>query len=194
MCVTVSSGSRMAGPLLSLLQCVLLALAYSCPVGQYPADSTNAATVCLQCPAHTRTVEQANVAMSAHDCKCDPGFLCMYYRQVHATVSLNATLSDFENDVHNVRSSFLAGVASAAGVSSAQVHVHYVVIRLNHRRRLHDSSGGAVHESIRVSVMVSGTSNEDSLLKLHRHLSSLQMITDSWVVRKHVLVIGSGRE
>jgi hypothetical protein len=176
------------GLLLLLLGCCFGT--HACPVGQYPADFPGPPlSTCLHCPVHTSTAAQADVAVSAHDCRCDPGYVCVYYREVHATVSLNSTLSDFENDTHNVRSSFLSGVASAAGVTSAQVRVHFVVIRLNHRRRLHSSAS----DTIRVSVIVSGTTSTDSLLKLHSHLSSLQLITDSWVIRRHVLVLGRAR-
>ena len=179
---------------LLLVYVFLLQGNHACPVGQYPSDpgpsTVPSSVICLQCPVHTTTGNQPDIAVSSHDCRCEPGYLCMYNRQVHATVSLNATLHDFENDVHGVRSAFLSGVASAAGVSSAQVHVHFVVIRLNHRRRrLHSSP----RESIRVSLMVLGASNDNCLLNLHTHLSSMDMVADSWVVRRHVLVLGTER-
>jgi hypothetical protein len=110
----------------------------------------------------------------------------MYYKQVRATVTLNTSLAEFESDSHGVRSAFLSGVALAAGVSSEQVQVHFAVIRLNHRRRLYSQPSAA--EGVRINVTVSGTSSE-SLTKLHSHLSSFQMTTDSWEVRRRVLVL-----
>lgn len=112
----------------------------------------------------------------------------MYYKQVHATVTLNTTLSDFENNHHGVRSLFLSGVAAAAGVSQEQIRVHFVVIRLNHRRRRRLQE--LPNDTIQVRVVVSsGVSSEDSISKLHRHLSGMQMTADSWVVRRRVLVL-----
>lgn len=174
---------------LSLLVLTLLAAAGSihcCPVGQYPSETTH--PVCMQCPAHTTTLGGPDTAVTIHDCKCEAGFLCMYYKQVHATVTLNTTLSDFENNHHGVRSLFLSGVAAAAGVSQEQIRVHFVVIRLNHRRRRRLQE--LPNDTIQVRVVVSsGVSSEDSISKLHRHLSGMQMTADSWVVRRRVLVL-----
>ena len=110
----------------------------------------------------------------------------MYYHQVHATVTLNTTLHAFESDTSGVRTAFVSGVAAAAGVAPAQVHVHFLVVRLGHRRRL--LHGVRIkRETIQVNVIVSGTS-PDSLEMLHRHLSRLSM-GDSWEVRRRVLVL-----
>lgn len=171
-----------------LLLCVLLLSAVgpviSCPDSQYPDEKG----VCTACPPHT----SSTAATCAHDCRCEPGFLCMYYRQVHATVTLNTTLHDFENDHNGVRSSLLAGVAAAAGVVPEQVHIHYVVIRLSHRRHRRRLLGAS---SIQVSLIVSGTSGQ-AISGLRRHLSGLQTHGDSWEVRKRVsvLAIPSGHQ
>lgn len=119
--------------------------------------------------------------------------MCMYYHQVHATVTLNTTLHDFENDHGGVRTALVTGVASAAGVVPAQVHIHYVVIRLDHRRRrrlLSPSLAASLwrHGQLQVSLVVSGTSTR-SLSGLRRHLSPLQTPYDSWEVRRRVLVL-----
>jgi hypothetical protein len=169
------------------LFCLLVALSIpaaaraSCPLGQY-TDGVG----CAACPAHT--VAGAG-AVSVHDCRCEAGFLCMYYHQVHATVTLNTTLQDFENDHGGVRSGLLTGVATAAGVVPSQVHIHYVVIRLDHRRRLLSPTQAAVRKKrLQVSLVVSGTSTK-SLVGLRLHLSSLQTPDDSWEVRRRVLVL-----
>jgi len=109
----------------------------------------------------------------------------MYYKQVHATVTLNTTLADFENDHAGVRTNFLSGVASAAGVQAEQVHVHFTVIRLNHRRRL---LAGAL-KGVQVSLMVSGAGTDEAVARLHRHLTQMHLSTDSWEVRRRVLVL-----
>jgi len=162
-----------------LLLPVSLVVAVSCPSGQYQEHGA-----CMQCPEHTTTAGDGSAA-SVHDCRCVPGFICMYYRQVHATVTLNTTMHDFENDHNGVRSNLLSGIAAAARVPTAQVHVHYIVVRLNHRRRmLLLLTGGG----IQVSLSVSGTSVE-ALTGLRRHLEGLQTRGDSWEVRKRVLVL-----
>jgi hypothetical protein len=147
-----------------------------CPTNQYPHDSP----ACLACPAHTH----ATAPLSAHDCRCEPGFICMYYRQVHATVTLNSTLGDFQGDVNGVRTSLVSGVAAAAGVVPSQVHIHYVVIRLSHRRRLHNN----YHGQLQVSLVVSGTSGEGTQ-GLRQHLTSLQTRNDKYEVQRRILVL-----
>lgn len=156
-----------------------------CPVGQYPADAPPHS--CQACPAHTTTLGPPGTAASAHDCKCEPGYLCLYYKQVHATVTLNTTLTDFESDHGGVRTDFLSGVAAAAGVQSEQVHIHFVVIRLNHRRRralLHSMRG-----CVQVGLLVSGASTDEAVMRLHQHLTRMHLSTDSWEVRRRVLVL-----
>lgn len=111
----------------------------------------------------------------------------MYYHQVHATVTLNTTLHDFENDSQGVRSSLVSGVANAAGVVPAQVHIHYVVIRLNHRRRRRRRLL-SYSAQIQVSLVVSGAGSQ-SLFGLRRHLSSLQTARDMWEVVRRLLVV-----
>ena len=175
-------------PLLAIASLLILlaGTSHTCPAGQYPSEQLTPPVICHACPEHTTTFGDPGTASSVHDCKCQAGFLCMYYRQVHATVTLNTTLSDFESDHRGVRSSFLSGVAAAAGVSSEKVHVHFVVIRLNHRRRLRTLG---LLDCIQVSIVVSGTSTEDSLQNLHQHLSSMHMTANSWEVRRRVLVL-----
>ena len=119
--------------------------------------------------------------------------MCMYYHQVRATVTLNTTLHDFENDHNGVRTALVTGVATAAGVVPAQVHIHYVVIRLDHRRRrrrlLSPSAAFSRHNGqLQVSLVVSGTSTR-GMSGLRRHLSSLQSQDDSWEVRRRILVL-----
>ena len=168
-------GMGTLGVILMCLSC-LCGLVGGCVSGQYLEGIR-----CLSCPPHTVT-DLPGGGSSAHDCRCERGYLCMYYRQVHATVTLNSTLHDFEADHGGVRTAFLSGVARAAGVAREQVRIHFVVIRLNHRRLL-----ASTPESIQVSVVVSGTSVE-SLDALHRHFNSLN-VGGSWEVHRRVLVL-----
>lgn len=111
----------------------------------------------------------------------------MYYKQVHATVTLNSTLSDFENDHAGVRTNFLSGVAAAAGVQAAQVHIHFVVIHLNHRRRRHLLSHAGT--GVRVGLMVSGASTDEALARLRSHLTRMSLHPQSWEVERRILVL-----
>ncbi len=154
-----------------LLLC-LIERSLSCPVGTYGVEA------CEPCPAHTTTTSA--ISLTIHDCRCQPGYLCMYYKKVHATVTLNTTLSDFENNTGEVRSSFIAGIAAAGGVEPAQVHIHFVVIRLNHRRRIL-----SWHHTIQVSVSVAGTS---TLKRVPEYLSGLHL-AHTWELRRHLSVL-----
>lgn len=144
----------------------------ACLSDQYPADPWPHA--CHACPPHTTT----SAARSIHDCRCNPGFICTYYRQVRATVTVQSTLSAFEHDEGGVRTGFLAGVAAAAGVELQQVRVHYVEIRLSHRRR-------TLADTIQVTFVLSASSGVD---KLRAHLQSAHVSTDAWQEQRRVLV------
>ena len=122
--------------------------------------------------------------MTVHDCRCEPSFVCMYYKQVHATVTLNTTLSAFENNTGEVRSNFISGMAAAAGVVPAQVHIHFAVIRLDHRRllfMLHKS----LSQTIQVSVSVTGS---QSLKQVPQYLAGLHL-SHSWELQRKLLVM-----
>jgi hypothetical protein len=41
----------------------------------------------------------ATGSYSRLNCRCDPGYSCAYYKQIQAIDTLNATLSDFNNNV-----------------------------------------------------------------------------------------------
>lgn len=169
-------------------------LAVACPVGSYGLPPLN----CKPCPKHTTTSSSSDMAVTVHDCRCEPGFLCMYYKQVHATVTLNTTLSAFENNTGEVRTTFIAGMAAAAGVEPAQVHIHFVTIRLNHRRRLMlfhppesvpptqaSSLGVILGQTIQVSVSVTGS---NLLSQVPRYLAGLHL-AHSWELQRRLLVL-----
>jgi hypothetical protein len=115
------------------------------------------------------------------------GFLCLYYKQVHATVTLNATLGDLEDETSGARSAFMAGVASAAGVGVEQVHIHFVVIRLNQRRRRPDGSKKS-SGSLMISVVIPGVET-GSVDSLRNHIDSLNFGASVWSVQRRILVL-----
>jgi hypothetical protein len=174
---------------LLLCVCVFNNSVLGCPVGQYPSSDVVPHT-CLHCPAHTRTSDSPDSALSVHDCKCVAGFLCLYYKQVHATVTLNTTLADFEeNAASGARSAFVSGVASAAGVGVEQVHIHFVVIRLHQRRRrLLHSYGPHSGASLLISVVIPGVET-GSLASLRKHVDTLRIGETSWLVQRRILVL-----
>jgi len=108
----------------------------------------------------------------------------MYFKQVHATVTLNTTLSAFENNTGEVRSNFISGMAAAAGVVPAQVHIHFAVIRLDHRRLL-SLPPKYPTQTIQVSVSVTGT---QSLKQVPQYLSGLHL-SHSWELQRRLLVM-----
>jgi len=175
---------------------VAFASVFACHPDFYPSDVWPYA--CVACPLHTKTVgvppNQSEGGLSAHDCKCEAGFLCMYYKRVRAQVILNTTRSAFEHDEGSVRSSFIAGVAAAAGVAQERVHIHFVVIRLDHRRRARRrvllTMEGWSNVGVRVLVTVADPSADVSILRAHLGIGE-HSDRDSWIVERRVLVLAN---
>ncbi len=114
----------------------------------------------------------------------------MYYKQVRATVTLNTTLSAFEHDEHGVRSGFVSGVANAAGVGQEKVHIHFVVIRLDHRRRTRRRRLLGVSDGlVQVTVLVNDAGSDTAVANLRRHLGTEHEKIDSWTVERRILVL-----
>jgi len=74
--------------------------------------------------------------------------MCMYYKQIRATVLINSTVTEFQTNTNNVRSAFLAGIAAAAGVDTDRVTIRGVYGR---SRRILGASGRGV--DVHVDVM-----------------------------------------
>jgi hypothetical protein len=156
-----------------------------CPANEYPSDAWP--HTCKPCPQHTAPTGPSFLATSIHDCKCLAGFLCLYYKQIRATVTLNSTLAAFTQNVGEIQSKFLSGVAAAAGVSPTQVHVRFVVIRLDHRRLRRLLLVG--EEVIQVGLLVSVGSENGLDNRLCKYLSSAHLSTDDWDVQRQILVL-----
>jgi hypothetical protein len=187
---------RRRGASAALFLAVFCTPLHACPPDFYPADAWPHA--CLACPPHTSMRPSGGGGSNAHDCKCDAGFLCMYYKHVHARVTVNTTLSAFERDEGAIRTAFIAGVAAAAGVTLEQVHVHFVVIRLDHRRRRARRRAllGLGYAQLRVTVTVPDTFSDMSRLRAHLGITSDDSAAGgAWVVERRVLVLAipSGR-
>ncbi len=65
------------------------------------------------------------------NCRCTPGYSCTYYKRIQAIVTLNATVSDFNNDVGGIKTAFIAGMAAAANVTTNFVTINGVIARNN---------------------------------------------------------------
>jgi hypothetical protein len=163
--------------LFPIIMLSLVCACVCCPLGSYGRVHSQ----CRQCPAHTNTTTE--LAQNIHDCRCNQGFLCMYYKQIHATVTLNTSLAAFENNTGQVRNTFISGMAAAAGVPPSQVHIHFVVIRLNHRRLLSRTS--MTGQIIQVSVRVSGS---QSLQPVGQYLKGLHL-DHSWRLERRLFVL-----
>ena len=141
-----------------------------CPENTYPKNAQ-----CVSCPPHTESLENS---ASAHDCRCMPGFMCMYYKQIRATVLINSTVTEFQTNANNVRSAFLAGMAAAAGVEPDRVTIRGVYGR---SRRILGGSGRGVDVHVDVVGAV-------ALRDVGLHLTGMHL-RDSWEVVPCVTVL-----
>ena len=151
---------------------IMAGICLSCPANTYPVRAA-----CHDCPYHTESHENST---SAHDCRCMPGFICIYYRQVRATLLVNSTLEQFQSNANNIRSSLISGIASAAGVDRDRVTITGVISR---SRRVLGPDASPPLLRVQVSVMggrlVSG---------LAGHLEGV-VLQDSWDVLQQVMVL-----
>jgi hypothetical protein len=95
--------------------------AIACPENTYgPNTGSYAITGCLFCPPNSHSLP---ASISVYDCRCNPGFYCLYTKRITATVYLNVTQDEFNNNVGNVRTNFINALALAAGVNPGQVNI-----------------------------------------------------------------------
>lgn len=144
-----------------------LSVTIACPPDTYGPS-------CAPCPGHTTCPSGGS---TAHDCRCQSGFVCLYYKQLRAVVTLNTSLTAFQSNANGVRSAFISGIAASAGVVPEQVSIADVVPR-SFRRLL------ANHESIDVDVLVTGAR---ALSRVHEHLTGIHL-DHSWTLVPRVLV------
>ncbi len=154
----------------------------ACEVGMYPQWGA-----CVACPAHTNTSALVS-ATGLHDCSCNPGFVCTYSHRVHATVTLNATLQEFQSNTNGVRSAFIAGIASAAGVGPEKITIHYVVIRLDHRRRRRRALLLAAVQARQTIVVNLTVLDTKALRNMDKHLAGMHL-RHTFKVTEHILVV-----
>jgi hypothetical protein len=83
-------------------------------------------------------------------------------------VTLDTTLSDFNNDVGGVKTTFINAVAIAAGVSTSQVSIAVVLPKNGSGRRLFANS----NQPIDVHVDIEGA---ERIHQLDQHLNQLHM-------------------
>ena len=132
---------------------------YHCPANYYCQQKSYIPVVC---PVNTGSVADSG---SLLNCRCLEGYQCTYTKQISATVTLNETKSDFDNDVGGVRTAFLAAIAKAAGVSIADVVINFVSSGNGGRRLL---SADMHTDFINVRAMVHGATG---LVDLPMHLA-----------------------
>ena len=132
-----------------------------CPACAANSYCTNPTTIAA-CPVHTSSPAGSS---SLLHCRCDQGFRCAYTKRITAVVTLNTTITSFNSDLGGVKTAFLSAVASAAGVSPAQVKINNVVPKLSGRRLL---GTGFAHAMIDVHAAVDGA---ERLHNLAGHLA-----------------------
>lgn len=109
---------------------------YSCPQGTY--TNQTGLTQLVQCQlcfadyfcATPREIEKCpdNThsepgSLTILECICEPGFICTYQKQLHASVTLPVTQAEFEL----IRQEFINTMAAAAGVDPSKVQIVGVV-------------------------------------------------------------------
>jgi hypothetical protein len=133
----------------SASQCPLCQAGYYC---QTPVQIT-------ACPANTNA---SSGSTSLLQCICLPGYMCDYYMTVTVTFLMpNVTVSDFNNNVNNIRTRFIASVASAAGVSNSSITI--VSVTAASRRR------NLLQEDETVLHIVANMEPPSSALEQHEH-------------------------
>jgi len=104
----------------SLVQCLL------CPADFY----CNTPREIEACPQYTHSQEGSTTVL---ECVCEPGYVCTYQKQLHATVTLPVTQAEFEL----IRQEFINTMAAAAGVDPSNVRiVGLTPVDEGHGRRL----------------------------------------------------------
>jgi hypothetical protein len=56
-------------------------------------------------------------------CRCAAGYACTYAKRIVATLGINCSLADFNNNVNNVKTNFINAIAAAAGVTPDKVKI-----------------------------------------------------------------------
>ena len=110
-----------------------------CALGTYDPITSGRTSNCALCPVNSYCISPVTIsrcpintvslpgASSQLGCTCLPGYTCSYTKRITAVVTLNASLSDFDDDVKNIKTSFIAAIAAAAGVATSQVTIKNVV-------------------------------------------------------------------
>ena len=156
-----------------------------CQANSYCSNSTSIKT----CPANT--VSSAGSSSLLH-CRCEAGYKCSYTKKITAVVTLNTTVSSF-NDLNNpIRIAFISAVAAAAGVSTSQVTIGNVVTKTPGTRRLLSSDDFIdVHTTIegatRLHQLAVHLAGHSATLHQGHTWQEAHMISSHAVLRRPVL-------
>ena len=147
-----------------------------CAAGGYCLTPTSTAT----CPSNTNSLAGSSSQLG---CRCAAGYVCSYKKLISAVVTLNSTtVADFNNNVNGIKTTFIASVAAAAGVSSAQV----IIISVQPfvapvRRLLSDTS-----TMINVVTRIEGAQHMASLSQHMQRRGLLPPDHDEWSIAHSV--------
>ena len=109
-----------------------LASPSNCPLCQANSYCPNLTSI-KSCPHHTVSTEGSSTLLH---CRCEKGFVCSYTKTITAVITLNTTLSSFNDPSNPVRGAFINAVSVAAGVSASHVTINEVKATLGSRRLL----------------------------------------------------------
>jgi hypothetical protein len=138
-------------------------ICHVCPNNSYCPNQTSIKT----CPEHTSTVADGSYTILS--CRCYLGFYCTYNKRIFVDVTLLATtVSDFNDDVNGIRTSFINIIAEAAHVSPGDVTITKVVNLHAEGARRRSLSSQNTRKMIRVHAVIRNADRIDSM-KLNSH-------------------------
>ena len=125
----------------------------NCAVDKYCINPT----IQESCPFGTSSLAGSS---SQLQCRCTAGYYCTYKQMITAVVSINISLSDWNNNTNQVRDKFKAAIAAACSVSSNDVILGKATSRTGGRRLLSFNNN---RDGINVVVNALGANKIDNL-------------------------------
>jgi hypothetical protein len=148
-----------------------MASATNCPLCQANSYCPNSTSIKV-CPLHTVSAEGSS---SLLHCRCEKGFVCSYTKIITAVITLNTSVSSFNDPNNPVRGAFITAVSKAAGVSTSNVIIQDVRATPGSRRLLSKTPDSESNDQfINIHTTIHGATHLQHLkLHLAGHSTSL---------------------